>query len=115
MTKTTLKTNLEAIDITYDYEKTFSELKNTVIDYMNETNDYTLDEYFNDYIDGETVEGIIKNDLNEGNGLARIGCFLTGVKLSNTDLFKLNGYGNLENITIEDLQNLKSELIDAIS
>jgi hypothetical protein len=32
MNKTQLKTNLEAIDITYDYETSFSELKNTVID-----------------------------------------------------------------------------------
>lgn len=108
-----LKERIENVKINYNYEESYTNLYNTVIDYMNDTQDFDLEYLFEDFIDYETAEEIAKNELNNG-GLLRLNYYLGDTNL-NDEIFKLDGYGNLENITIDDLNNLKDEIIENIN
>lgn len=108
-----LKERIENIKINYNYEESYTNLYNTVIDYMNDTQDFDLEYLFESFIDYETAEEIARNELNNG-GLVRLRYYLGDVNL-NDEIFKLDGYGNLENITIDDLNNLKDEILENIN
>lgn len=57
--KEELRKKIEEIEITYDYESTYCDLRNACIDYMNETQDWDLDYVFEDFVDEE----ILKEDI----------------------------------------------------
>ena len=107
-----LKKEIENIDITYDYEETYSKLYNTVIDYENDTQTWDFDYIFEDMIDYDTAEEMAKHELENG-GLIRLYYFLGNANLNNT-LFELDGYGNLEDITNDNLEYIKNEILDNI-
>lgn len=109
-----LKDKIEEIEITYDYDETYSNLYNTCIEYMNETQDFDLDYLFEEFINYEEAEERTKYEL-ENHGLERLTYFLGDVSFYMANLFRINGYGNLENITKEDLEMLKEDLINCIN
>lgn len=106
------KKQIENIEITYDYEETYSSLYNTCIDYMNDTQDFDFEYLFEDIIDYELAEERAKWELEQG-GLVRLYYFL-GNANCNRDIFKIDGYGNLQDIEIDDLKDLKAEILDKI-
>lgn len=108
-----LKERVESIDITYNYEEVYCELKNAIIDYMNETQDWDFESVGEDIIDYDFAEEQAKHELENG-GLLRLYYYLGDATLT-SELFKINGYGNLENVYIEDLQNIKEEILDMIN
>lgn len=107
-----LKDKIEEIEITYDYEDTYNNLYNTVIDYEDNTQDWDFDYLFEEYISYDVAEDIAKNELENG-GLVRLYYFLGDANLNN-DMFRINGYGNLEDINKEDLEYLKDEILNII-
>ena len=107
-----LKKKIEEIEITYDYEDTYNNLYNTVIDYENDTQDWDFDYLFEEYVSYDVAEEIAKNELENG-GLVRLYYFLGDANLNN-DMFRINGYGNLEDINKEDLEYLKDEILNII-
>lgn len=107
-----LKDKIEEIEITYDYEDTYNSLYNTVIDYENKTQDWDFEYLFENYVSYDVAEDIAKNEL-QNSGLVRLYYFLGDANLNNS-LFKINGYGNLEDINKEDLEYLKEEIINII-
>lgn len=107
-----LKNKINDIDITYDYESTYCDLYNTTIDYMNETQDFDFEYLFDNFIDYELAEEYAKMELKEG-GLIRLRYFLGDVDLD-SELFRVNGYGNLDYVDIIDLENLKDEILSEI-
>ena len=106
------KKEIENIDITFDYDESYTNLRNTTIDYMNETQDWDFDYLFEEFVDYEIAEEIAKNELEQG-GLIRLYYFLGSANLNN-ELFRIDGYGNLEDITKDDLDYLKEQIIDMI-
>lgn len=109
-----LKNKIEEIDITYDYDETYTNLYNTIIDYENETQDWDFEYIFEDYISYDVAEDIARNELDRnGGGLIRIYYFLGDANMNN-DLFKINGYGNLEDVDIDDLKDIKERILDEI-
>lgn len=106
------KQKIENIDITYDYEKTYNNLYNAYIDYEDETNDYNFEYLFEDIINYDMAKELARDELDQG-GLIRLSYFLGDTNL-NRDLFRIDGYGNLTDIEIEDLKNLKQEILDKI-
>ena len=76
---------------------------------MNETQDFNLEYLFEDWIDYELAEEIAKRELEDG-GLIRLYYYLGNANLNNS-LFRINGYGNLEDIDIDDLRELKSDIL----
>lgn len=107
-----LKERAESIDITYNYEEVYCELKNAIIDYMNDTQDWEFEYIGENIIDYEIAEEQAKHELENG-GLLRLYYYLGDANLNN-DLFKINGDGNLESVYKEDLQNMKEEILDMI-
>ena len=107
-----LKDKIEEIEITYDYEDTYNNLYNTVIDYENDTQDWDFEYLFEDYFSYDVAEDIARSQLDNG-GLVRLYYFLGDANLNN-DMFRINGYGNLEDINKEDLEYLKDEILNII-
>lgn len=109
-----LKEKIENINMGYDYEQNYCDLYNAVVDYENETQHFFgLTDLFNDFITYDLAEELAKNEL-ERNGLLRLYYFLGDANL-NYDIFKLNAYGNLQDINIDDFNCLKEEIIDKIN
>lgn len=107
-----LRNEIQKTEITYDYEETYCNLKNTVIDYMNENQDFDLEDVFDNIIDYELAEIYAEQQLKEG-GLVRLYYFL-GDANCNNELFKIDGYGNLTNLDRDDLEDLKEEILNRI-
>lgn len=108
-----LKNDIEKVEITYDYEESYNNLYNTVINYMNDGQDFDFEYLFEDIISYDLAEEMAKNELENG-GLVRLYYFLGDANFNN-DLFRINGYGNLEDINKDDLDFLKEQLLDAIN
>lgn len=66
--------------------------------------------YSEDFIAYDEAEELTKKQLEDG-GLARLNCFIDGVDLT-ADIFKLDGYGNLENCYKNDLIDAIDEMIE---
>lgn len=107
-----LKETIENIKITYDYEETYTNLLNATIDYQNNTQDWRFEEIFQDIIDYEIAEERAKYELEQG-GLIRL-CYFLGDANLNNQIFRIDGYGNLTDITKDDLQNVKDEILEEI-
>lgn len=107
-----LRNKINDIEISYDYDKTYTNLRNTTIDYMNESQDWYMDYFFEDFIDYELAEDIAKHELETG-GLIRLYYFLGNVNLNN-EIFRIDGYGNLTDVDIDDFKYLKQQILDYI-
>ena len=103
---------LENYTITYDYEEDYTNIYNACIDYMNNTQDFDIEDCFNDIVSYDLAEEQAKYELENG-GLVRLYYFL-GDANCNNDIFKINGYGNLEDITKDDLEYLKEDILDRL-
>lgn len=104
-----IKKELEEYNV-FDYDKEDSEIYN---DLYNLVADYSIGDYLlSDYITYDEAEELAKNELNNG-GLVRLYYFLGNANF-NRDLFKIDGYGNLQDVYRPDLEDLKAELIDEI-
>lgn len=108
-----LKERVENIEVTYDYEESYYNLKNAVIDHMNNTQDWDFEAIGSDIIDYELAEEQAKYELEQG-GLARLYYYLGNANLNN-NLFKVDGYGNLQDLEKTDLEYMKEELLAAIN
>lgn len=108
-----LEEKINDIKITYDYEGTYSNLYNAVIDYENETQDWDIDYLFQDIVTYDVAEDIARNELEKG-GLVRLYYFL-GDANCNNDIFKIDGYGNLQDIDKDDLEMLKNDILYLIN
>lgn len=113
MKKEELLKNIKGVKITYDFEETYNKLYNYVIDYMNDTQDFELDELFSEYVDYYTAEEYAKNQLEQG-GFARLQCCIENINFYNDNIFRINAYGNIEDITKKDLECLKDEIIERL-
>lgn len=112
MNKKELIKKIEEIEITYDYEESYNNLYNTCVDYMNDSQDFSLEYLFEEIVSYDYVEEMAKSELEHG-GLVRLYYFLGNANCNNY-IFRINGYGNLEDITKDDLDNLKQEILDEL-
>lgn len=108
-----LKEKIENIEVTYDYEQVYCDLINATIDYQNETQNWIFEELFQDFVDYDIVEDIARHELDNG-GLIRLYYFLGNANLNNT-IFRIDAYGNLEDIDKDDLQCLKDDILEVIN
>lgn len=112
MTKQELLKKIKDIEVTYDYEQTYCDLRNTCIDYMNENQDFQLDVLFEDWYVYDTIEEIAKSIIDR-DGLLRLYYFMGNCNLNN-ELFKIDAYGNLQDIYKDDLDELKQMIINEL-
>lgn len=107
------KERIENIESSYDYNSYYSDLYNATIDYMNDSQDYEFEYLFEDVIDYDSAEDHAKYELEQG-GLVRLYYFLGDTNLNN-ELFRIDGYGNLKDISKDDLDYIKEEILNAIN
>ena len=73
----------------------------------NETMEYSydLEWIFNDYVTKDVVEEILKSEIKKG-WIERVYFFLWEVNPCSNNLFRINGYWNLEEVDSDDIENL---------
>lgn len=108
-----LKENVENVTITYDFESAYYELLNLTIDYQNETQDWSFENIFEDYIDDEMLQYAVENNLKE-YGIWAVKNLLDDIN-NETGIYKIDAYGYGSNITSDDLENIKEEILDTIN
>lgn len=89
-------------------EEAYCDLRNTATDY-----DYDLEDLFYDYLTNDEADDYVIEQAKMG-GLARVYYFLWNVNPMACDLFKLDWYGNLEEVHNSDLIELIDEIRDRI-
>ena len=110
MKKEELIKKIKEIEITYDYEETYSNLYNAVIDYMNETQDWNLEYLFEDFVDEEIIEQMVKYKI-DNEGLWSVQNLLDDIERYN-GIYKIDAYGYGHDINKDDLELLKDEILD---
>lgn len=80
----------------YDFDSIYEELRELA-------EEAGCEDYLNDYVDEWTAEELLKNEVENG-GLARVVHFLSGVEYLNDNIFILDGYANLRNVTMGDFE-----------
>lgn len=92
----------------------YYELTNIAIDYDNEAQDelylYDLIQGLCEFVDDEILEDIITNEAKYG--VARLRCFINNTY--DADIYKLDGYGNLENVNDDDFIYCIDKCIDKL-
>lgn len=96
-------------------EENYTNLINIAIDYDNEAQDNlylydTIQELVN-FIDEEILQQLI--EINAKYGIARLRYFINNTY--DADIYKIDGYENLENVTDSDFKYCADELIKKIS
>lgn len=84
-----------------DYDNIYCDLINILVDYDNEAQDNlylydTLNEIV-EFVDDEMIEYLIKNCNND---IDRLRCFIG--ETYSSSIYKIDGYGNLENVVDDD-------------
>jgi len=94
------------------YDEDIWNIKNIVIDYINEEWDWQLEEILREFEDEEIIEEYVKQQLNE-YWLERLyyclNCWETRL---NREWYKIDAYWNIVNIEWNDIENRLDELID---
>lgn len=119
MTKEELKKEtikkLEEIknNLSYDNEQNYVDMINTMIDYDNEAQDnlYLYDTTLElvEFVNDDVLDYLIKE--NSGS-LERLRYFINDTEKDN--IYKLNGYGNLENVDKSDFEYCIDEAIEKL-
>ena len=112
MNKEGLKKKIEEIEITYDYEQTYCNLRNAVIDYENETQDWDLDYAFDEFVDEEILKEMVKYKI-DNEGLWSVINLLSDINYYN-GIYRIDAYGYGHDIVKEDLETLKEDILDRI-
>lgn len=112
MTKKELKKKIEEIEIGYDLEQAYCDLRNAVIDYENETQDWSLDYAFDEFIDEELLKDLVKYKIDE-EGLWSVINLLDGISNYN-GIYRIDAYGYGHDIDKDDLECLKEDILDRI-
>ena len=107
-----LKKEIEKIEIGYDLEETYSNLINATIDYQNETQDWDFEDIFEDYIDDELLKAQVEYNLKKF-GVWAVKNLLDDIK-DECGIYKIDAYGYGHDITVEDLKDIKAQILDVI-
>lgn len=99
-------------NLSYDYRKDYSQIYNACVEIDNK---YQQSPYLTDYIsyqdfvDEESLDYLIQQADND---IDRLRCFIGDTY--SADIYKLDGYGNLQNVDSDDLKMLCDDLIEIV-
>ena len=106
-----LKEKIENAE-SWDYDEYYTTMLNATIDYQNETQEWDFETLFENIIDYEIAEDQARHELETG-GLIRLYYFMGDANFNN-EIFKIDGYGNLQDINKDDLDDLRDEILEII-
>ena len=108
-----LKNEVENINIGYDLEKDYCDLINATIDYQNETQTWDFEYIFEEYIDEEILKYQIEYNLKEF-GVWAVKNLIDDIK-DECGIYRVDAYGYGHDITQEDLEEIKEQILDTIN
>ena len=91
-------------------ERDYNRVYNLCCEIDNKYNDYELTNFItsqNFICNDEVLDGLLKQNSDD---IDRVRCFMGGTY--SADLYRVDGYGNLANVTSGDMEMLVDELID---
>ena len=91
----------------YKFEAAFNEIMVIAID-------NSLDDKLKNFVYKEYINGLIEEGANGWDTLDDIYYRTKNIKYMSDDIFYIDGYGNLRNITKQDLEILLDEVIESI-
>lgn len=114
-TKKSLISTLEEIkaNLSRDLDSDLTKIYNTCIDYMNETQDWSIESVFEEYLSSDIVEDYLKHELDNW-WIFRLYCAMWECRW-NSDRYRLNAYWNLENVEKADLEYTIDEVISRLA
>lgn len=115
MTLEELREEIEAVPIDYAYgeeDKIYTQLSNTMADYWNEHQDFLGEYLFDDFMTYDEAEDYLREELTSG-GLDRLINAIGDISAS-LSMYKMDAYGNLEDIDPDDFISLKENLLEVI-
>ena len=81
-----------------------------MLEIVQEYGDSYMEEFLvSDIIDEDVLDDMVRREAEDG--ARRVFCFLDGIEWWD-DAYRINGYGNVENLTEEYLSGVLSDLID---
>ena len=106
-----LKERLESIkNLLEDYNR-----DDAVREILDLSYDYGLDYYTENIIEEAMIDELVKNRLNS-SGWQGVSCMLNKINYLNDEYYFIDGYGNLEELTINRLEcifnDMKEELLN---
>ena len=107
-----LKEKIENIEIGYDYEQTYCDLINATIDYQNDTQTWDFEWIFEEFIDDEILKYQVEYNLKEF-GVWAVRNLLDDIK-DECGIYRVDAYGYGHDITSDDLQEIKDEILETI-
>lgn len=90
----------------------YEKIKDLTEEYMADSGDYSPEDCFNDFIDEDTADLLVRE--RAVNGLVSLHNFICGIDFYGADYFYVNGYGNLENISGGNLDCLVEDIISCV-
>ena len=76
--------------------------------------DYDLEYYTENIIEEALIDELVQNRLYSG-GWQGVSCMLSKINYLNDDYYFINGYGNLEELTISNLECIFSDMVEALN
>ena len=106
-----LKERLESIkNLLEDYNR-----DDAVREILDLSYDYGLDYYTENIVEEAMIDELVKNRLNS-SGWQGVSCMLNKINYLNDEYYFIDGYGNLEELTINRLEcifnDMKEELLN---
>lgn len=108
-----LKEEIENIEITYDYERVYCDLRNATIDYENDTQNWLFDYVFDAYCGAEILEYMIEKNLKDF-GIWAVKNLLSDID-NDCGIYKIDCHGYGRDISESDLQEIKDNILDIIN
>lgn len=104
---------IENTEITNNFEDIYYDLYNACREFQENTDLYEFDKFFEDIFTFDTIENMVECEFMKG-GLSQLKYFLADSKLDENGLFRVNTYGKLVDITRDELEEFKQDIIDRI-
>ena len=106
-----LKERFELIEsLIKNYDRDYA-----VREILNLAYDYDLEDYVENIISEDTIDDLVQSRFDR-SGWKGVTCMLSKINYLNDEYYLMNGYGNLEELTIGYLEcvfdNLKRELLE---
>lgn len=100
-------------NLSYDYEENYNKILEIANNFDNDFEDiYLTDIFYNsDFITEDDATDRLEQELKD-YGLDRARCFINDT--TEDTIYKLDGYGNLENVCTSDFENVIDDMIDEI-
>ena len=116
MTLEELREEISAIDTDdYNVEDTYCALRNAIIDYGNDTQDWEFEDFFHDIFDEELMWEYVHNMADDRDSVRNIYDFLKDSCADTASIWRFDAWGCAVPIEEHDLEEMKNNILERIN